>query len=113
MSTTTLSLLGGGDQITTLRQRAAQAGRLAAELAAKVSDLTEQVAALAARPATEPVALLSVEDAARLLGVSRTTCFQLMREGALVSVKVGSRRLTPRSAIDAFITSGVEAARAS
>ena len=56
---------------------------------------------------TEP-ALLSVEQSARYLGVGRTQVFVLLREGRLRSVKVGRRRLIPRSELDRYITEEVE-----
>jgi len=46
---------------------------------------------------------LSVEDAARQLGVGRTITYGLIKNGALRSLKVGSRRLVPIGAIDEFI----------
>jgi len=51
-------------------------------------------------PATKVV---RVEDAARQLGVGRTIVFGLIRSGALRSIKIGSRRLVPMTAIDEFI----------
>ena len=50
----------------------------------------------------EPV-LLSVEEAARCLGVGRTQVFVLLRQGALKSVRIGRRRLIPRSELDAYV----------
>ncbi len=51
---------------------------------------------------TEP-RLLRVEEAARLLGVGRSLAYDLIRTGRLRSVKIGSRRLVPRAAIDEAI----------
>ena len=50
----------------------------------------------------EPV-LLGVEEAARCLGVGRTQVFVLLRQGALKSVRIGRRRLIPRSELDAYV----------
>lgn len=47
--------------------------------------------------------LLSVDEAARLLGIGRTVVYRLLSQGNLRSVKVGGRRLVPRSAVDAFV----------
>ncbi|GIL25711.1 helix-turn-helix domain-containing protein [Actinocatenispora comari] len=48
---------------------------------------------------SEPPHLLRVEDAARLLGVGRSTAYDLIAGGLLRSVKIGRRRLVPREAI--------------
>jgi len=47
--------------------------------------------------------LLSVREACRLLGLSRTTLYEKMSSGRLRSVTVGRRRLIPREAIDDFV----------
>jgi len=47
--------------------------------------------------------LVPVEMAAHLLGVSRTVTYGLIANGALKSLKIGSRRLVPREAIDEFV----------
>lgn len=44
-------------------------------------------------------ALLTVTEAARQLGIGRTTTFSLIRTGELRSVSVGRRRLVPSDAI--------------
>lgn len=43
------------------------------------------------------------EEAAKALGVGRTHIFDLMRRGAIVSVKSGRRRLIPASALHAYL----------
>lgn len=45
----------------------------------------------------------SVEDAARLLGVSRTKAYQLVREKQLRTIPVGRRQVVPASAIEALL----------
>jgi excisionase family DNA binding protein len=40
---------------------------------------------------------LSVEDAARLLGISRGLCYQGVRDGSIPSISIGRRRLVPRA----------------
>ena len=53
----------------------------------------------------EPPSLIAVEEAARLLGIGRSTTYELVRMGVLRSVKIGRRRLIPRTAInDAIVT---------
>jgi excisionase family DNA binding protein len=53
--------------------------------------------------------LLRPEEAARALGVSRTTVFELIRSGALRSVKIGSVRRISATALAEFVA-GLEAA---
>lgn len=59
------------------------------------------------QPGTKPpeAKTATVERAAELIGVSRTTCYGLVMSGALRSLKIGARRLVPVSAIDEFIES--------
>ncbi|MGW1222725.1 excisionase family DNA-binding protein [Streptomyces californicus] len=47
--------------------------------------------------------LLTVEEAARRLSVGRTTCFALIRSGALESLRVGSLRRVPADAPAAYL----------
>lgn len=42
--------------------------------------------------------LLSPEEAGEVLGVARSTVYDLMRMGVLASVKIGRRRLVPVTA---------------
>jgi excisionase family DNA binding protein len=49
------------------------------------------------------LSLLTVEEAARRLSIGRTTCFKLIRTGALESVAVGHLRRVPVDAIPAYI----------
>lgn len=42
--------------------------------------------------------LLSPEEAGEVLGVARSTVYDLMRMGVLASVKIGRRRLVPVAA---------------
>jgi excisionase family DNA binding protein len=53
--------------------------------------------------AAETPRLLSITEACRLLGFSRTTLYAQLASGRLLSVTVGRRRLIPRDAIEAFI----------
>ena len=47
--------------------------------------------------------MLSVDDAARRLGISRATLYQLADRGGLRTVKVGRRRLVAASDLAAYI----------
>jgi excisionase family DNA binding protein len=46
---------------------------------------------------------VSVGEAARLAGVSRTMLYQALRSGGLRSLKIGSRRLITIEALDAWL----------
>ncbi len=50
------------------------------------------------------LALLTVEEAARRLSVGRTTCFALIRTGALEPTLVGRLRRVPADAIPEYVT---------
>ena len=54
------------------------------------------------------VLLVSQCDAARLLGVERTTIWRMCGRGHLVRVRIGRRALITMESIDAFIASQVE-----
>lgn len=58
-------------------------------------------------PAADPPALtprlLTVPDAARLLGVGRTTAYELIAAGDLEVVHIGRSARVPTPAIDAFV----------
>lgn len=57
----------------------------------------------------EPKLLLSVREAARLLGVGRTNTFQTMMEtGAIRVVKVAGRVRVARSEVDRIVREGTE-----
>lgn len=47
--------------------------------------------------------LLSVIEVCDLVGLGRTRIYEEIRSGRLRSIKVGSRRLIPRAAIDDWI----------
>jgi excisionase family DNA binding protein len=71
--------------------------------------IRELVAALRAEitPAPEPCALVDIATTAHLLGISRTTVYQLLDSGRLASLTIGRRRLVSRVAIEAFLESSV------
>ncbi|WP_327253655.1 helix-turn-helix domain-containing protein [Streptomyces sp. NBC_01244] len=59
---------------------------------------------VAAPHAVDPtLVLLTVEEAARRLRVGRTTCFALIRTGALESVVIGGLRRVPVDAPAAYV----------
>jgi excisionase family DNA binding protein len=51
-----------------------------------------------------PVLLVRPEDAARVLGLGRTKVYELIRSGALRSVRVGGLRRIPVTALNEFVT---------
>ncbi len=51
-----------------------------------------------------PVLLVCPEDTARALGVGRTKVYELIRSGALRSVRVGGLRRVPVAALNEFVT---------
>lgn len=50
-----------------------------------------------------PRALISVSEAARVIGVSRSFAYELVASGLLSSVRLGRRVLVPVSAIDDLV----------
>ncbi|MDR7450138.1 MAG: helix-turn-helix domain-containing protein [Armatimonadota bacterium] len=52
--------------------------------------------------------VLSVPEAARLLGVSRTTLYNFLQAGRLPSLRLGGRRLIPRRALVALLAEALE-----
>ncbi|ROT25615.1 helix-turn-helix domain-containing protein [Micromonospora sp. HM5-17] len=64
---------------------------------------------MSATPATPLMPrVLRVEEAARALGIGRSLAYDLIRSGRLRSIKIGSRRLIPVSAIDEAIAAFME-----
>ena len=49
-------------------------------------------------------ALYRIPEAMRILSLSRSVIYELIRSGRLHTVKEGRTRLVPASAIDAYIT---------
>lgn len=49
--------------------------------------------------------LLTVEQAAEQLGVSRTTVYGLIKDGRIEAVRVGRSRRVPNEALTAYVTS--------
>jgi len=44
-----------------------------------------------------------IEEAAKLLGVSRNHCFEAAKRGDIPSIKIGRRLLIPRAALDRML----------
>jgi excisionase family DNA binding protein len=67
-------------------------------------------------PATEgyawprPAPVLTVNEAARVLGVERSTVYRLLRAGELEAVRVGKRRRFRPEDLDAYLERGRERA---
>lgn len=59
-------------------------------------------------PLTVEVELLRVEEAARVLSVSRRTAFELLRTGELPVVRIGRAVRIPKAALRAWIESQTE-----
>ena len=53
--------------------------------------------------APDPRVLVSVPEAARMLGIGRTRAFRLVNSDYLVSVKIGRSRLVPVSSIQHLV----------
>lgn len=68
--------------------------------------LVERVAAKLAERRAEPERLLDVAEAARRLGIARSTLYSLIAAGRIATVKLGRRRLVPEGAIDQLLREG-------
>lgn len=55
------------------------------------------------RPAEGPALLLTAEEAARLLSVSRSRIYEWIQTGELPSVTLGRSRRVTRRALEAFV----------
>lgn len=93
---------GSDDRLGEVRRRAAELERAADELAEQARRMATDVNHLTDRPTVRPRAV-SVEEAARLLSLSRTSLYELLDAGCIRSLKVGSRRLIPTAALDEFL----------
>jgi excisionase family DNA binding protein len=63
------------------------------------------VCAVAVSHEAGPEQLLSIDQAAVLTGVGRTTVYAAIGDGRIRSIKVGRRRLVPASAISDLLSS--------
>ena len=52
----------------------------------------------------ERIQLLSSYEVQAILGIKATTLYHLTKSGEIASVKIGKRRLYPRSALVAYVT---------
>jgi excisionase family DNA binding protein len=59
---------------------------------------------MAFMPEQSPV--LTVEEAAELLGLSRSTAYDAVRTGDLPSIRIGRRILIPRARLEALLAGG-------
>lgn len=83
-----------------------QVRRLSVELAA-VTNQIDDLASETDEPtlAAATLSLLTVEDVAERLRMSRTAVFALLRGGSLRSVQIGNRRRVPAAALDDYVAS--------
>jgi excisionase family DNA binding protein len=73
--------------------------RLSTAVMELVAALRDEMVAERRRIEREPDRLLSIEQAARALGIGRTALYSEIGAGRIRSVKVGRRRLVPASVI--------------
>ena len=90
------------ERLAAVKRRAASIEQMCVVLSRELANLSEEVTELVERPVTQPLSV-SVSEAARLLGLSRSTMFGLVESQAVRSVKVGSRRLVPRRALEELL----------
>ena len=55
------------------------------------------------RPANQPCLTITVEDAGRLLGISRGHAYELVRRGELPAIRLGRRLVIPTRAIEELL----------
>ena len=88
-----------------LADRLAQLAALIAELADAVTSQPDVAAA------DDAPVLLDIDEAARLLNVSRAKLYEgPIKHGELLTVFIGARRLVPRTALDAYVAALVDRA---
>jgi excisionase family DNA binding protein len=54
----------------------------------------------------ETRATLTVEEAARVLGIGRGPAYQAVRRGDIPSIRIGKRMLVPRAALERMLARG-------
>jgi excisionase family DNA binding protein len=54
-------------------------------------------------PTTAPAALLSIQEARRILGVARSTLYEIISSGDLPTVEIRGRRLIEPDALATYI----------
>jgi excisionase family DNA binding protein len=55
---------------------------------------------------TEHSLLISVDDTATLLGIGKSTCWELVAQGKIPTIKLGKRRLVVRNNLEKLVNSG-------
>jgi excisionase family DNA binding protein len=100
------SLRGGGQivrpmllPVVPLNEQRPMSDRLTTAVTELVAALRDEIATQRRPSEREPERLLSIEQAARALGIGRTALYSEIGAGRIRSVKVGRRRLVPSSAI--------------
>jgi len=58
---------------------------------------------------TDEPLVLTVEEAAKLLRISRGSAYERVREGAIPTIRLGKRILVPRAALDRLLLEGARA----
>jgi excisionase family DNA binding protein len=92
----------GCEELADIRRKAGAVEQMCIELGTEVVSLSREVTEIVERPSYSPMAL-AVEEAARLLGVGRSTMLALLSSGRVRSVRVGGRRLVPIKALGQFL----------
>jgi excisionase family DNA binding protein len=77
--------------------------RLAAALSELAEALRDELRAEVAAGSGAPDRLLSVDEAATMLGIGRSALYSEIAAGRLRSLRVGRRRLVPAAAVAEFI----------
>ena len=90
------------NELAHIRRKAGAVEQMCLELGREVASLSREVTELVERPCSSPLAL-GVEEAARLLGVGRSTMLLLLNTAKVRSVRVGGRRLVPTKALESFL----------
>jgi excisionase family DNA binding protein len=56
----------------------------------------------------EPTAVLTVDEVAQLLRISRTAAYEAVNRGEIPAVRIGRRWLIPRAALDRMLMTSTE-----
>ncbi len=66
----------------------------------------EQPIQASTEPPEESPALLTIEATARLLGISRTSCYEAVHHEQLPVLRLGRRKFIPRAALEKLLSEG-------